>query len=128
MAIQWGTDSKVQYLEPNYGFPISIGAGGEMSLRVLDSKKLLVKLVGTEKMLTRERLMAYFRMFLMPRVKTYIAQTMKANKINVFEIDEHLLEFSDELTDRLAGDFADYGIKLEHFFVGRIVQPEGDAQ
>lgn len=128
MAIQWGTDSKVQYLEPNYGFPISIGAGGEMSLRVLDSKKLLVKLVGTEKMLTRERLMAYFRMFLMPRVKTYIAQTMKANKINVFEIDEHLLEFSDELKDRLAGDFADYGITLERFFVARIVKPEGDEQ
>lgn len=41
MAIAWGTDSKVQYVEPTYGFPISLGAGGEMSLKVKDSKKLL---------------------------------------------------------------------------------------
>ena len=33
MSLKWGTDSKVQYIEPQYGFPISIGACGEMSLR-----------------------------------------------------------------------------------------------
>lgn len=33
MAIKWGTDSKVQFIEPTYGFPISIGASGEMILR-----------------------------------------------------------------------------------------------
>ena len=33
MAVKWGTDSKVQYDDPTYGFPISIGASGEMSLR-----------------------------------------------------------------------------------------------
>ena len=26
MAIKWGTDSRVQYIEPTYGFPLSIGA------------------------------------------------------------------------------------------------------
>lgn len=44
MAIKWGTDSKVQYMEPTYKFPINIGASGEMSLRVEDPKRLLVKL------------------------------------------------------------------------------------
>ena len=48
MAIKWGTDTRVQYMEPTYGFPISIGASGEMSLRAEDSRRLLVKLVGTE--------------------------------------------------------------------------------
>ena len=48
MSVKWGTDSKVQYIEPTYGFPLSIGASGEMSLRVEDSRKLLVKLVGTD--------------------------------------------------------------------------------
>lgn len=52
MSIKWGTDSKVQYIEPTYGFPISIGASGEMSLRAADSRKLLLKLVGTENYLT----------------------------------------------------------------------------
>ena len=61
MAIRWGTDSKVQYVEPTYKFPISIGASGEMSLCVDDSRKLLVKLVGTERALDRQQLTAYFR-------------------------------------------------------------------
>lgn len=128
MAINWGTDSKVQYMEPTYGFPIYIGAGGEMSLRVQDSKQLLIRLVGTEPDLSRDKLVAYFRAFLMARVKTYMAQVLKAEKISIFEIDEHLLEFSDELKKRLDGDFADYGISLERFFVTRIVKPDGDPQ
>ena len=128
MAIPWGTDSKVQYMEPTFGFPIAVGAGGEMSLRVDDSKKLLVKLVGTESYLSREKLTSYFRAFLMARVKSYIAQTFKASKISIFEVDEHLNEFSDALKERLVPDFADYGIALERFFVTRIVKPEGDAQ
>ena len=128
MAISWGTDSKVQYIEPTYGFPIYIGASGEMSLRVQDSKKLLIKLVGTEPDLSREKLVSYFRAFLMARVKTYIAQVLKSEKINIFEIDEHLLEFSEELKQRLSNDFEDYGISLEQFFVTRVVKPDGDTQ
>ena len=39
MNIKWGTDSKVQYMEPTYKFPLSIGACGEMSLRAEESRK-----------------------------------------------------------------------------------------
>lgn len=90
MAVRWGTDSKVQYVEPTYKFPLYIGASGEMSLCVDDSRKLLVKLVGTERVLDRQQLTTYFRSILMAKVKTYIAQTMRANAINIFEIDESL--------------------------------------
>lgn len=72
MSIKWGTDSKVQYIEPTYGFPLSIGASGEMSLRAEDSRKLLIKLVGTENFLGQQKLVGFFRAFLQTRVKTYI--------------------------------------------------------
>ena len=48
MSIKWGTDTRVQFVEPTYKFPLSLGASGEMSLQAVDSKRLLVKLVGTE--------------------------------------------------------------------------------
>lgn len=128
MSIKWGTDSKVQYMEPTYGFPISIGASGEMSLRAEDSRKILVKLVGTESVLGQQKLVGFFRSFLMARVKTYIAQVMKSSAINIFEIDEHLTEFSDAIKRLLTGDFADYGVSLERFFVTTIVKPDGDRQ
>lgn len=128
MAIRWGTDSKIQYMEPTYGFPLAIGANGEMSLRVQDSKRLLINLVGTERDLSQERLVSYFKVFLMTRVKTYIAQIMKANSISIFEIDEHLIDFSDDLKQRLKPDFEDYGISLERFFVTGIAKPDGSQQ
>ena len=128
MSIKWGTDSKVQFLEPTYGFPISIGASGEMSLRAEDCRKLLLKLVGTENFLGQQKLVGFFRAFLMTRVKTYIAQVMKTNAINIFEIDENLTSFSENIKKLLIPDFADYGISLERFFVTTIVKPDGDRQ
>ena len=128
MAIKWGTDSKVEYIEPTYGFPLAIGANGEMSIKVSDSKRLLVNLVGTEKDLSQEKLISYFRALLMTRIKTYIAQVMKTSAINIFEIDEHLLEFSNELKTRLEPTFADYGISLERFFVTTVSKPDGNPQ
>ena len=128
MSIKWGTDSKVTYVEPTYGFPISIGASGEMSLRAEDSRKLLLKLVGTESFLGQQKLISFFRAFLMTRVKTYMAQYMKNNAVSVFEIDEHLTAFSESLHTQLVPDFADYGVALERFFVTNIVKPDGDRQ
>lgn len=128
MAIRWGTDSKVQYIEPTYKFPLSIGASGEMVLSVADARKLLVKLVGTERVLDRQHLVAYFRSILMVKVKTYIAKIMRANAINIFEVDESLETFSADIQQRLIPDFLDYGLNLNHFYITTIVKPDGDSQ
>ncbi len=128
MSIKWGTDSKVQYIDPQYGFPLAIGASGEMSLRVEDSRKVLLKLVGTENYLGQQKLVSFFRAFLMTRVKTYIAQIIKTNSINIFEIDENLTSFSENIHKLLIPDFSDYGISLERFFVTNIVKPDGERQ
>lgn len=128
MSIKWGTDSKVTYVEPTYGFPIAIGASGEMSLRAENSRKLLLKLVGTERLLSQQQLTAFFRAVLMTRIKTYLAQYMRANSVSIFEIDEHLVSFSDALHSLLIPDFADYGVSLERFFVTNVVKPDGDKQ
>jgi len=126
MAIKWGTDSKVQYLDPVYNFPLEIGASGEMTLRVEDSRKLLVKIVGTETTLNQSQVSAYFRAFLMVHLKPYIAQSMKDKTISIFEVDARLKEFSDDIHERLTPDFADYGIALERFFVTTVVKPDGN--
>ncbi|MBR2043183.1 MAG: SPFH domain-containing protein [Clostridia bacterium] len=128
MAIKWGTDSRVQYVEPTYKFPLSIGASGEMALSVEDSRKLLIKLVGTERTLDRSSLTSFFRGLLMTRIKTYIAQEIKARSINIFEIDERLEDFSDGILLRLLDDFKEYGVTLNKFFVTNVVKPDGDRQ
>lgn len=128
LAIKWGTDSKIQYMEPSYNFPIYIGANGEMSISINNSKKLLVKLVGTEKNLSKERLVSYFKSFLMIRLKPYLSKYIRENKINIFEIDEKLETISNDVKDSLISDFDEYGISLKQFFITSIVKPDGDEQ
>lgn len=83
MGIGWGTSSKVQYMEPTYGFPLSIGASGDMALAVRDGRKLLIKLVGTEVTLSQERLVGYFKSFLQARVKSALAQAMAQPRVSI---------------------------------------------
>lgn len=126
MAIKWGTDSYVEYVEPSYNFPIKIGASGEMTMRAEDARKLLVKIVGTEKNATQQAIVQKFRSFLMTRIKTYLSTLIKKQKINIFEIDQYLTSMSADLLAMLKPDFLEYGVSLEKFFVMTIVKPEED--
>lgn len=127
MSIKWGTDSQVQYMEPTYNFPLQLGASGEMSLKVDDSRKLLVKIVGTERTLSQSSLIDKFRSFLLSRIKPYLAQVMQKGEFNIFEVDAHMNELSVELHSQLVPDFLNYGISLERFFVTTLVKPENDT-
>ncbi len=127
MAIKWGTDSKIQFVEPIYNFPISIGASGEMNVSVDDSRKLLMKLIGTEKVFTQEYLVRFFRAILMVKVKSYIARIIREQKISIFVIDEYINDMSNALTEMLRPDFEEYGVFLNRFLLTTIVKPDGDS-
>lgn len=126
MAIKWGTDTKMEYVEPTYGFPIQIGACGEMNLRIEDGRKLLIKVVGTEHGITQAQLVQKFRAFLMTKVKPYIVTLIRENNLNIFQIDEQLQAMSAALFEALKNDFMDYGVSLERFFLTNILKPEDD--
>lgn len=126
MAIKWGTDSKIQYLDPQYDFPVEIGACGEMSISVSNSTKILVKLVGTENKLSVEQLTMYFRVFLMNRIKSIIPQIIVREKICIFNIDQYLSEISDAIKKELYSDFEDYGICLKTFYIMNVLKPDDD--
>ncbi len=126
MAIKWGTTSKVEYIDPEYKFPLKIGASGAMNLTAGDTRKLLVKLVGTENVLSQEKLTSYFRDILSMHVKACIAQEMREKKISIFQVDELLEEISEDLRIRLSPVFEEYGIALDKFTLDYIVKPEGD--
>jgi len=127
MAIKWGTDTQVQYMEPTYKFPLQIGASGEMALSVSDSRRLLVKLVGSERVLNQASLVAKFRSFLMSVIKPYIASAMQSAPYSIFEADAHMSELSSELKNLLIPDFSEYGLSLDQFFVTTIAKPDGET-
>jgi len=126
LSIKWGTATHLEYIEPTYGFPIQIGASGEMSLKVEDSRKLLVKVVGTENGITHQGFIQKMRAFLMTHIKNHLASYIKKEKISIFEIDEHLIPLSETLHKIFKPNFLVYGVSMERFFVTTIVKPEED--
>ncbi|MBR6777170.1 MAG: SPFH domain-containing protein [Clostridia bacterium] len=140
MGVKWGTDSRVRFIDPITGIPLDIGASGEMSLQVIDGKKLLLKLVGTtggisnKEVLTEDgkasaahkTLQRYFRAPLMTEVKAYLANVIKDEKINILEIDAHMGTLSEALRKRIAPKFEEYGLTVPEFYITNIALPEDD--
>ena len=132
MGVKWGTDSKVRLFDPASGLHIEIGASGEFNIRVTDSRKLLLKVVGTTGGLGQEQLLGigngkgFFRSMVMTQVKSYLAQTIKENAINILEIDEHLMALSTALRERINAALDEYGLTMPEFYVSRIVTPDDD--
>lgn len=134
MAIKWGTDSRVRFLEPNYGVPLEIGASGEMNLMVSDSRKLLVKLVGTMNGIAwddrsgnfTKSLSASFRPLISTAVKTNLPACIKDQNINILEVDENLNLLSDVLKNSILPGFEEYGLTIPQFYVTTVLLPEND--
>lgn len=134
MAVKWGTDSKVRFIEPNLGIPLEIGACGEMNLAVSDSRKLLLKLVGTMKGIAwgengvgfTKSIQTAFRPLISTAVKSNLPNAIKTNNINILEIDENLEQLSEIMRRAILGGFEEYGLTIPQFYITSIALPEND--
>ena len=93
MAVKWGTDSKVRFLDPNLGIPLEIGACGEMNLAVADSRKLLLKLVGTMHGIAWGENGVGFTKSIQNAFRPLISTAVKAHLSNAIKSNMNLLSF-----------------------------------
>lgn len=134
MAVKWGTDSKVRFVEPTLGVPVELGASGEMNLAVSDGRKLLIQLVGTMHGIAWEEegsgftksLQKSFRPLISTAVKSNLSAAIKQENIDIIEVDEHLSELSDTLKKKIQPGFEEYGLTIPQFYLTNIVLPEED--
>lgn len=133
MAIKWGTPDKVRFIDPLTGTPLEIGASGEMNLQVSNSRKLLLKLVGTTKGIAWDEsdnftksLQASFRPLIASAVKTNLSSVIKNEAIDILEIDEKLDIISASLRSKISPGFEEYGLTIPQFYVTSVVLPEND--
>ena len=133
MAIKWGTPDKVRFIDPLTGVPLELGASGDLSLMVGDSRKLLVKLVGTMRGIAwddaegfTKSLQASFRPLITSTVKTNLGAVIRDNAIDILEVDEKLELISDVLGTKIREGFEDYGLTVPKFYVTSVVLQEED--
>ena len=133
MALKWGTPEKIRFIDPLTGVPLELGASGELNLMVSNSRKLLVKLVGTMDGISWEdgaslarSLKASFRPLISNAVKVNLSNTITDEAIDILEIDSRLDTISAKLREKILPGFEDYGLTIPQFYVTNIVLPEED--
>lgn len=136
MAFKWGTSEKVTLIEPTSQAPIAIGARGMFNFHVSNSRKLLLKLVGTTDGLNRNDVFGgnkeisqnhakdYFRSVVQLGVSTKLAEIITTNKIDILQIDQQKMHLSAVLKESLLSYFDDYGMEITEFLVEGIILPQ----
>ncbi|MBR2548444.1 MAG: SPFH domain-containing protein [Clostridiales bacterium] len=134
MGIRWGTDSKVRLFDPASGLHVEIGASGNFNMRVTDSSKLVLKLVGTTEGLLQSDVTGegksygtgMFRALIINKVKANLARIIKEQNLNILEIDAYLDVLSSQLMVDINATLEEYGLTMPEFYVTSIVTPDDD--
>jgi membrane protease subunit (stomatin/prohibitin family) len=137
IGIKWGTDSKIRIFDPASGLHIELGACGTLDLKITDGRKLLIKVVGASSVFSKDNIfgtsgylspsaIGSFRGAIISKAKTALSKTIKENKYNILEIDEHLDQLSEGLRTTLNGTIEDYGLSVPELFITTIDTPDDD--
>ncbi len=127
LDIKWGTASPIQIQDPKYGVFIPVRSNGLFGIRIKDSKKFLVKLVGTMSSFDEQSVIRYFRGLYITKAKDAISTYVVKNRISLLEINMYIDELSLSLKEQMKPQMEEYGIELVNFYVNDISIPEDDS-
>lgn len=127
LDIKWGTASPIQIQDLRYGVFVPIRSNGMFGIQIEDSKKFLVKLVGTMPGFDEQNVIKYFRGLYVTKVKDAISTYVIKRGISVLEINAYIDELSSFMKERIEPEMSEYGIKLASFYVNDISIPEDDS-
>jgi membrane protease subunit (stomatin/prohibitin family) len=109
-----------------YNLMVPVRAFGQYGIRIVDSKKFLMKLVGTVTRFDVDTLSEYFKGTFTTRIKTEIANLIIKQGQSILEASTQLEVLSNELQQSLEKDVSEYGVTLAQFNVHSINVPEND--
>lgn len=122
----WGTDAPIDLADPKYSMLVGVRANGQTGIRIVDSRKFVVKVAGMMNEYTVDTLKRTIKGLMMPFIKESIASAIIEKGISILEITPRLSEIGDGIQKKLNERIADLGIELVHFSVNAIMASDGD--
>lgn len=126
MNIKWGTSSPIQIKDAKFNIMVPIRAFGQFGLTIEDSRRFLLKLVGTLPRFTREALSQHLRGVIIMSVTEVLTAYLLQKGISTLEINAFVGEISRVSEAQIGEALKEYGIKLHHFYFENINVPEND--
>ncbi len=126
MAVPWGVGDIIFRDMFHKNYPFRIGANGEMSLTITDPRKLVVRLVGTERALDHQTIGNYFRTAITQEIKNILPKVFQKKQYSIFDLETDLSETSEVLKTLVSVQLEDYGVSVERFWINGLKMPEED--
>lgn len=126
LDIKWGTATPIQLQDPKYKIFVPLRSFGQFGIQIEDSRKFLIKLVGTLSSFDKNSIVKYFRGLYLTKVKDAISSYLVHKQVSALEINAYLDELSEQLKEKMIPVLSEYGIRLVNFYVNDINVPEDD--
>ena len=86
LDVKWGTSSPIQLQDPKYKVFIPVRAFGQFGIQIEDSKRFLLKLVGTLSQFDKNSLVKYFRGVYLTKAKDIISSYLIHKGLSLIHI------------------------------------------
>lgn len=127
LSIKWGTSSPINIEDVKYRLILGLRAFGQYGIRVIDSRILLNKLIGTIPLDTgfnHNLIVQQFNSLINTKIKSLLMKFMVKNKLSFLDIAAYYDEISESALNLLNNEFRSYGIELINFVVESISPPK----
>jgi membrane protease subunit (stomatin/prohibitin family) len=116
--LKWGTRDPVAFRDAELGL-VRLRAHGVFNLRIVQPVLLINTLAGTMGRYTTEQIEEYLRQVIVSRFNDYLGEQLHS----LFDLPGSFDEIAEGLQQRLALDFARFGLALDALYVTSITPP-----
>jgi len=128
LALMWGTDSPIVMKDPKYKLTVRVKSFGDMGIRVVDSRKFVVKVVGALDDFGTDQIKRSIKGMAMQSIKDTIAKAIINKGLSVTEISACLEELSNDIKVLLNTHLKELGLELENFHINNIEPDDSDRE
>lgn len=126
LDILWGLPAPIVLEDPQYHLIVNVRASGQTGLRVVDSRRFVVKVVGQLPEFSVETVRRTIKGMMVTSLTSIIANTIVTERVGILEIATRLEALSALMQVKLNEKLADIGLEVTHFNVGTIFADDAD--
>ena len=126
LDIKWGTDTPIVLEDPKYNIIVGVRSNGQFGVRVKDSRKFVVKVVGQLVNYTVDDVARSIRGLMLASIKDMLAKTIIENKVSILDVSTKLLDLSKQIQEKINFELDDIGLEAQHFYINAISASDSD--
>lgn len=128
LDMRWGTPKRFAVMDPQFNFPVNVGAFGQWGFRIQDSRSFVSQIVGSQLGANSERIYSYFIGTIQENVARHIAERISGG-LSITALAPILSELSTRVATDVSSTLARFGIELVTFHIANInIDPKEMAQ